>query len=567
MMSLAQPRLLLFTAIVLSFLAGEGFSQEAANNNAELSGKKLLKQVRDQLASLPLKTGQRPDFADQSNRQCIVFLSLARPTQGAIVGLGVGAKVDEAVTDASVHLRSQATMEDLSSGKLKLDVATFQSDLPTAEDLGPLRIVTGPFGMWFAQDNVIYLPEKGDPRRLSAGVGTRPYAYTSWIEKEKDKVVPLRFGNLEKYNVTPQSLLHAAIAGGDYLVRHMRLDGRFDYSYDPLTNEVSADYNLLRHAGTCYALLELQQVVNEGSSGEKGDQKYLETARRGMTYLFENHCQPAPKPEEGDFQAIVSPDKDAKLGGAALAMLATLKYQEVSGDERWLPLTKQLGRFLIFQQEESGRFESRYFYGEPDPVLFDSIYYPGEAILALARLAKVDPAGPWLETAKRGADWLIDVRDVGKKAEELPADHWLLMGINELSTLTDDPRYVQHAQKITQSICHHQRLDDPQPEWIGTFYTPPRSTPTATRSEALVAMINLARTRELESAEYLRRLKLAIEFQLRCQIIPENAIYLPRPDQAMGGFRASLEDWEVRIDYVQHNISSLLGLRELLESE
>ncbi|CAE7545515.1 unnamed protein product, partial [Symbiodinium sp. CCMP2456] len=136
MMSLAQPRLLLFTAIVLSFLAGEGFSQEAANNNAELSGKKLLKQVRDQLASLPLKTGQRPDFADQSNRQCIVFLSLARPTQGAIVGLGVGAKVDEAVTDASVHLRSQATMEDLSSGKLKLDVATFQSDLPTAEDLG-----------------------------------------------------------------------------------------------------------------------------------------------------------------------------------------------------------------------------------------------------------------------------------------------------------------------------------------------------------------------------------------------------------------------------------------------
>ena len=53
-------------------------------------------------------------------------------------------------------------------------------------------------------------------------------------------------------------------------------------------------------------------------------------------------------------------------------------------------------------------------------------------------------------------------------------------------------------------------------------------------------------------------------FQRRCQLTPENALYLPRPDRALGGFRRSLTHWEVRIDYVQHNLSALLGLRSIL---
>ena len=53
----------------------------------------------------------------------------------------------------------------------------------------------------------------------------------------------------------------------------------------------------------------------------------------------------------------------------------------------------------------------------------------------------------------------------------------------------------------------------------------------------------------------------------RCQITEVSGLYLPRPDRAAGGFRRSLFDWEVRIDYVQHSVSALLGLRGILLRE
>ena len=53
-------------------------------------------------------------------------------------------------------------------------------------------------------------------------------------------------------------------------------------------------------------------------------------------------------------------------------------------------------------------------------------------------------------------------------------------------------------------------------------------------------------------------------FQMRTQVTPWSALYLPRPDLALGGFRRSLQNFEIRIDYVQHNVSALLGLRSIL---
>jgi hypothetical protein len=67
-----------------------------------------------------------------------------------------------------------------------------------------------------------------------------------------------------------------------------------------------------------------------------------------------------------------------------------------------------------------------------------------------------------------------------------------------------------------------------------------------------------------ETRPYLAALMRMAAFQRRCQLRSENALYLPRPNRAIGGFRRSLDTWEIRIDYVQHNLSALLGLRNIL---
>ena len=362
----------------------------------------------------------------------------------------------------------------------------------------------------------------------------------------------------ESLSIRPQDLLSASILGGEYLLNHQFGNGMFDYNYDAKTNRSDRDYNLLRHAGTCYSLIELYQST--------GDIRFLHSARIGIEYLLSFTDVPLDRDSHGEFEAIVSVGREAKLGGAALALLALVQYQKATGDSSWLPCAKKLANFILFQQKQSGEFVSKYYYGEPESEVFESIYYPGESILALTRLYQVDRDPLWLMSAIRGANWLILKRDAGKKTQDLPHDHWLLIALNELQQLTGKILYTQHSLRIARAILMGLCTTSTNPDWIGSFYVPPRSTPTATRAEGLVAVWQLTKRNRISNARYLEALKLMAGFQLRCQITQDSALDLPRPDLALGGFRRGLSDWEVRIDYVQHNISSLLGLHSILIS-
>ena len=518
----------------------------------------------------------------------VAVLSLTRAGQAAAVSRGQGPTLRDALAAAAGALARGAGKPEIADGRLKVDLLSSRGEEERFDEDGEARLDRSLEGLWLAEPDLILLPEELLSRRLVSTKGDLHYrrlreylaetgrkalapkedpgragapyyrvGFDSFMEGDGGLPVQLYRGNDRSPELTPPALLATARLGGDYLLRHQKEDGSFGYSYEPKKDSYNDDYNLLRHAGTCYALVELFQAA--------GDPRYLEASRRGLENLLAHHARP-PKDEDAAaaFEAIVSPGEEAKLGGAALTVLALVEYQRAGGDDRWAPRATKLARFLLHQQEESGHFHSKYFYGEPDPEPFDSIYYPGEAILALARLHGLDPRPEWLAAARRGADWLIDVRDAAKSTEDLPHDHWLLMALDELHAATGESRYADHAARIAAAIVAAQRTSSPQLDWIGSFYDPPRSTPTATRGEALVAMHRLAVRRGEDPRVYLEALLRMAAFQRRCQLTLENSLYLPRPDLALGGFRRSLTHWEVRIDYVQHNLSALLGLRSIL---
>ena len=126
--------------------------------------------------------------------------------------------------------------------------------------------------------------------------------------------------------------------------------------------------------------------------------------------------------------------------------------------------------------------------------------------------------------------------------------------------------YLEHAARTTRAILRLQNRRPPYPDWRGSYYNPPRSTPTATRSEGLAAAYLLTRDfgQAAEAARLLEGLELGVRFQLGTQFGPESVLYLPDPRRALGGFRRGLNHYEIRIDYVQHNISALLLLRRIL---
>lgn len=102
--------------------------------------------------------------------------------------------------------------------------------------------------------------------------------------------------------------------------------------------------------------------------------------------------------------------------------------------------------------------------------------------------------------------------------------------------------------------------------WLGSYYTPPRSTPTAIRSEGLIAAYELANDfgNTITADKIQNAITLGIKFQLQAQFKPEDVIDLPDPQQATWVFHGPLTDYNVRIDYVHHNICSIFGFYHII---
>ncbi|MDP8257518.1 MAG: glycoside hydrolase family 127 protein [Candidatus Alcyoniella australis] len=356
-------------------------------------------------------------------------------------------------------------------------------------------------------------------------------------------------------------LQRACKNGGDYLITITDDEGKFVYTYRPQLDKQSPSYNLLRHAGTIYAMMELYQV--------SGDVRLRDKARDALGFLM-TKVEPVKLADEAYYAVVSTKMKRGqsrqvvKLGGNGLALIAICKYTELSHDTQFIGRARQLAQYLMAAQEPDGHFVSKYDLESGPDEQFDSMYYPGEAILGLVRLYQFEPDQRYIETAVRGADWLINVRDKDVPDQRLLADHWLMIGLNELYRIAPHEHYKTHVYRLARSIVDKQSRDNRYPELNGIFSGRAQSTPTATRAEGLAAAYRLSQYAGDDGSAWLEALKLSAVFQQRCQFNRFNAIYLRYPYKALGGFFESTDNYDIRIDYVQHNISSLLGLYKIL---
>ena len=272
-------------------------------------------------------------------------------------------------------------------------------------------------------------------------------------------------------------------------------------------------------------------------------------------------------PVGDDFENCIVENDQAKLGGNGLAVLALTYYMNLTDNRDLLEDTQSLTRWILSIQDASGEFVTHIVeFPTSEKSEFSSQYYPGEAIYALASLYLLDGDEAWLHAAQNGARWLAEDRIQGKDPEDIIHDHWLLLGLDVVQHISPDKVYFDAAMTIADAIIRSQNLDPEYPDWFGSYYKPPRSTPTATRSEGLLAAFRVARDFGTagEARRILDAVKNNISFQLRTQFHPETAMYLADPQRVLGGFHRDLTNFEIRNDYVQHNISGILALYRAL---
>lgn len=323
--------------------------------------------------------------------------------------------------------------------------------------------------------------------------------------------------------------IEVAHSGATCLAGLLKKDGSFNYRYDSQSGAPLDGYNVLRHAGSIWSMLDVYRNIP--------DLNVLAGSRKATHYLLDRYLR--------FFRSYNNPciceDNKIKLGGNALATLAMLSLFELTGEQFLLSVGEQLSHFILSQRTKSGGLVHKQYFESGKISDFDSLYYTGEALLALLDLYRLTRNNYWLDTVLE-LESSLAVEDYGVREQS----HWMLYSLENLADFDPSNVYYKHAAKIATNI-----IDNPD------YLQWQRSTPIACRSEGLLAFLRMKRPDGVDDKGLYEKCLLQVKQNLHAQL----AFRLDDGSFIRGG--NDRRNNEVRIDYIQHNISSFLHYARL----
>lgn len=368
----------------------------------------------------------------------------------------------------------------------------------------------------------------------------------------------------------PVAVEEAIALSSEFLADLTGENGRMAYRFNlNPTISVTPKYNILRHAGTLYAMCMAYE--------REPDANLRAAIGRAGRFLRETSIRTVP--EGYRMRAVWSIPEinggkgplQAKLGGTGLGLVALLRMEKSFPGSTPLSELQSLARFILFMQKEDGSFYSKYIPsqgGRWDN--WTSLYYPGEAALGLAMLHAKDGAEVWKEAAFDALAYLANRR---KNEDSVPADHWALLATETLLNVAvfsqgETDLLIDHAVQICQKMIDDQIREGRQPGLIGGFSKNGKTTPAATRLEGLLAAQSFLPSDNPIQRRMADAIPRGISFLLRAQITEgEYAGAFTREINSFPetGWEAKSSDrpraTEVRIDYVQHALSAMILFR------
>jgi hypothetical protein len=358
-------------------------------------------------------------------------------------------------------------------------------------------------------------------------------------------------------DVTVAAVKRSVDGAARYLARNLRRDGSFRYELNAVTGGESQEYNYPRHAGASYFLA---RVGNQFQ-----DAQLQRAAQRAGAFMKERatlRCGAHACIGEGD---------QVDIGSSALAILAYVELL-AGGSEEFRPQVLELSQFLRAQQRPDGEFQHFYSVKERHPIDVQTEYYTGEAAFALSRAARVSGDARDLEAARRALAFLVARSPWFLGAHYFwGAEHWTCQALADL--------WQRAPDRVALKFCldwqaANRNLQFDSPPAPGNYdggisrgpFMVPRLTPSASRLEAAVATLEVARAAGVPAAQLElleRQIKRAFAFLLRYQFTPGPTQLMPKPQLLAGAFPGSAIDLHVRIDYPQHAAGALLRYWEL----
>ncbi|MCH7395091.1 poly alpha-glucosyltransferase [Acinetobacter dispersus] len=339
-------------------------------------------------------------------------------------------------------------------------------------------------------------------------------------------------------------------ANAEFLLRQIQTDGRFAYGFFPAYDREIRSYNTVRHCTSVYALLETLAIQSH--------QACIGKIQSAIDYALQ-HFYIEKQPElaymlDGDEAKGLD---EIKLGANAAAILMLSKYQEITGDDRYLAYARHLANGILSMVNETG--ETTHVLHYPSYEIKDKfriIYYDGEAALALLRLYQWYADEKLLQTVKQMFE-----RFMTQKYDRYH-DHWLSYCTNELTKICPEEKYFQFG--LNNYLKHMVFIRN-------------RKTAYATLLEMMMAayqmvcrirVLGLDQLFEKAQFEELKRLiEFRSEFQRTGFFYPEVVMYMARPDKVLNAFYVRHDRFRVRIDDQEHNLSGYIAYVQHFETE
>lgn len=314
-----------------------------------------------------------------------------------------------------------------------------------------------------------------------------------------------------------------------YMVRHQKADGCFYESYEPFRNRLHEGLTPPRQAHGAWVLARAANVL------EKPELK--QAAEKAVDFLLKS----MRVSESGTWLEFNG--NTPSVSEIAFLVLALCEFPK--GHYR-RKLVRSLAETLWGSIDRHGRIATHRNTKEVPEVHQD--YAPGQVLLALAAasasgLTEINQSS--LQSSFRYYRHRFRYnRDFGQVS-------WLIQAFSRWWQIQPDPEFANLVFEIGDWILEFQSEKD------GSFLSGHQSdTPGFTSAvylEGLSAAAGISKENKYRAA-----CMRGMQFLNRLTIQPSHAPVLPNSDLAIGGLRQSLYTSFVRLDFVQHALSSVL---------
>ena len=374
-----------------------------------------------------------------------------------------------------------------------------------------------------------YLTEKGYEYKFDSSDAITIINTNSLFYNKKNN-------KFEKENIDLNAIIFNSI---NRLIAMEEDNGKFTYGYNIIDGHELTSYNILRHSGTVWSMIKYYQINPNELLKNK-----IDTA---IKYLISNIII-----KNNNAYVVENKSNEIKLGGNALALITLSEYLNIFNNNEYFEIAKKLANSIISMQNKDGSFTHVLNLDCSTKENFRTVYYDGEATLALLKFYQVSNDIIYFSHSQTAIDYFI-FNNYNRYH-----DHWISYTMIEYLKYDSRDKYILFAlnnYNLNKNQFNTNSFSPTKLELLTTVYQTYYDLKETNFSNKIILEFNINELKETINKE----LNILLSFHLTNNL----SIYYKNPDKIEGGFYNLNNNYRMRIDDIQHALLGIINYQEI----